>query len=213
VETAAVRAVVRATADALLPARGTGDWNQAMMELGATVCHPRSPECGACPWGDDCRARAAGDPESVPMKRAAPRARPVTLAAAVIRRGDRVLLRRRHDETLLDGTWELPLVEVPRGADPRAALAAHLREELGREPEVGGEVAVVRHSITTRRITLRAHETRMDPLPRAHRDRRAWVDPDDLADYPTSSLTPKTLAALGGAPKGGRLRNPRRSRS
>src|SRR5437667_402215 len=82
-------------AEELLDRDAPGDWNQALMELGATVCRPRRPACPACPLRESCRARAEGRPEALPEAR--PRRAPVevTVAALVVERQGRVLLVRR----------------------------------------------------------------------------------------------------------------------
>ena len=86
-----------------------GDFNQAMMELGALVCTPKSPDCGVCPLGKRCRARAAGTPEAYPV-RAARKAIPVRRRqAAVVTDGQgRVLLVQNAEGGLLKGLWDLP---------------------------------------------------------------------------------------------------------
>jgi A/G-specific adenine glycosylase len=120
----------------MLPAAGAGRFNEALMELGATVCTPRSPRCDVCPIARLCRARATGRVLELPVvsaKRAVPEVR---MVAAVLSAGARVLLARRHEAGLFGGLWEPPMVEartlraarpalselgVPRAADLRAA--------------------------------------------------------------------------------------------
>lgn len=103
------KAKIAALARALAPARRAGDFAQALMDLGATVCTPRRPRCGACPWAEGCAARHAGDPESYPRRLPA-KARPLRHGVvfwATDRRG-RVLLRRRAEEGLWGGLAEFP---------------------------------------------------------------------------------------------------------
>ena len=102
------KAAIRAAAAALVPSGQAGDFTQAMMDLGATICRPRAPECVACPIGLDCRALALGTPEGFPVK-AARKARPVRFGAAWwIEREDALWLVRRPAKGLLGGMAALP---------------------------------------------------------------------------------------------------------
>src|SRR5690606_9832484 len=100
--------LIKARVAAMTPARRPGDFAQAMMDLGATICTPKRPACALCPLNGDCRALDLGDPERFPVK-AARKERPIRLGAAfVATRGGAVLLRRRPDKGLLGGMAEVP---------------------------------------------------------------------------------------------------------
>lgn len=102
------KALVRRKTGEFTPAERPGDFAQAMMDLGATICTPRKPACGLCPWRGGCRAAALGDPESFPRKSAKP-TRPLRRGAAFwVTRGGDVLLRRRPPKGLLGGMAEVP---------------------------------------------------------------------------------------------------------
>lgn len=120
---------VDSLARAWLSPRRPGDHNQALMELGATVCTPRAPSCPRCPLSSSCAGR--GDPASYPAPRARPKTREERLNVAVILRAGKVQLFRRGPDGLLAGMWELPPA-APRG-----------------EP-----LAVVRHSVLDRRQVI-----------------------------------------------------------
>jgi len=193
VERAGTRGDLATLAGRLLAPDRAGDWNQAVMELGALVCTPRSPDCGACPWSRDCLA-ADGSPESYPVKKKAAPARRTHRAVGVFRRRGAVLLLRRNDPSLLDGTWELPGLDVASPADAARDLAADLTRRLGTAVTVGAEIATVDHSITTRRIRVAAFEAECRPLPRKRRDAREWVTEGE--GLPMSSMTTKLLSRL-----------------
>lgn len=117
-------AQVRDLAGGLMDTDRPGDFNEAMMELGATVCTPRSPSCGTCPVAARCRARAAGTVAERPLRR---RRRPVPtrtwgVLVAVSPRG-RTLVVRRPPEGLLGGMWEFPAAEVEDGGNARTRVA------------------------------------------------------------------------------------------
>jgi len=158
-----------------------GDLNQALMELGATVCLPRRPACGACPVSRRCAARAAGREEEVPSPPRRRRPVEVRSAVAVVLRGGRLLLVRRRDTSLMQGLWELPPARS-RGS------AEGLRLRLERP------VATVRHAITWRRLRIDVHPARLLSEPRKGRHR--WVTRGDLHRLPTSSIVRKVLAAI-----------------
>lgn len=112
------RPKLRALMDSLTPAEGAGDFAQAMMDLGATICTPRSPDCGHCPVGGGCQARAEGRPEAYPVRAAKPEKPRREWTGYWLRRGDDVLLVRRPPKGLLGGMLALP-VEPPVKAEWR----------------------------------------------------------------------------------------------
>ena len=129
------------------------------MELGATVCTPRQPRCGACPVRRHCRAFASGTPELFPPVAERRAAVAVRRAVAWITRPEQaaqVLLARREG-SLLAGLWEPPGVELAEGADARKALAAHLRS-LGLRVRLRDSGLRVKHAITHRSITVERWE-------------------------------------------------------
>jgi A/G-specific adenine glycosylase len=180
-------------ADALLAGRRAGDWNQAVMELGATTCTPRAPDCGACPLRAGCVAAAGGDPARFPAPRVRRAPQDVVVAAAVVERDGRLLFVRRRDPTLMDGLWELPQTAVD-GQATRAQLAREIAERHGLHVRTGRLVATVRHAITFRRLRVLAYRASLESGG-AGRDRR-WVARDELSSLPMSSLSAKIVRAL-----------------
>jgi A/G-specific adenine glycosylase len=121
---------VRDTAAALLDRQRPGDWNQALMELGATVCAPRGPRCDVCPVAKWCAARATGTQEARPAPSARRQPRRSVFAVAVLHHEGRVLLRRRPIEGLLGGMWAFPEMEVESAEEVGNGLD-RLLDELG----------------------------------------------------------------------------------
>jgi A/G-specific adenine glycosylase len=163
-----------ALAEALVPMRRPGDWNQAVMELGATICAPRAPACPTCPVRAQCRAHRLGRVAEFPP--VTPRRAPETVrrVVALIERRGRVLMERREG-ALLAGLWEPPGVELTNGAAPARVLSAALAR-LGLRARLSDSGRVVRHTITHRAITAQVwHGALLGPTPRAARLR--WVDP------------------------------------
>jgi A/G-specific adenine glycosylase len=160
---------LEATAQDLLARNVPGNWNQAMMELGATVCTPKSPRCGECPAEKWCRARKLGIAEKLPTPRKKPVTVQVTLAAAVLLdpRGHTLLVRQLDgDGALFSRMWQFPALETT-GADAGAVLAAHLREkfDVARKGPLT-PLATARHAVTFRNIRLEPYLVRVARLPR-----------------------------------------------
>ena len=152
-----------ALAGALVPARGAGTWNQAIMELGATVCLPQAPRCPACPARAHCRAHAAGRVASFPPVVPRRRTERVRRAVALIERSGRLLLVRR-DGALLGGLWEPPGVDLADGVPARRALAAALAR-LGLRARLDATGRTVRHTITHRVIEVEVWRARLTAAP------------------------------------------------
>lgn len=165
-------------AERVLPAREPGDWNQALMELGATVCVPRAPRCAECPIRACCAAHAAGAVDRFPP--VARRAATVRTRRAVVvaRRGARWLLASRRG-ALLDGLWEPPGVEVaPDDSEARVRrrLAAQLARHGVRGTLARSEVRV-RHRITHRAIEVEVWTCDAGAAPIEVVGGARWVDP------------------------------------
>jgi A/G-specific adenine glycosylase len=154
VEAPASRRIFREAAAAFLERSRPGEFNQAMMELGALVCTPRDPSCGRCPLSAGCRARLSGRPSDYP-RRSAPRPVPTAaIAVGIVRRNGRVLITRRRPEGLLGGLWEFPGGKIRDGERPEEACRRELREETGLAVDVGARVARIRHAYSHLKIVM-----------------------------------------------------------
>jgi A/G-specific adenine glycosylase len=140
----AAKAEIRRRADALMPARRFGDFTQAMMDLGATVCTPKKPACGICPWVDACAARVRGDAETFPRKAPKIEGKMRYGASFVVMRSDgHVLVRTRPAKGLLGGMTEVPSTAWTHHVDDEAVLRhAPLKAKWRRLP------GVVEHGFT-----------------------------------------------------------------
>ena len=199
----AVRWRVAALAAALAAGARPGDVNQAIMELGATVCTPRAPRCAACPVGQGCEARRHGLTGSIPRARRRGPRRLLRLALARVVRGGRLLLVRAPAGGLFAGMWGLPAVELAPGADARRALAAALRERLGVPAEVGPALAVVERDLTHRTLVLHVHGARIPgPVPLrvrgGERPALRWATPRDMQGLAVPTAVRKAIEAAGG---------------
>lgn len=181
-------------AEELLDRDAPGDFNQALMELGALVCTARGPACAACPVGSRCEARARGLVDLLPESRARRASIDVTIAAALVEREGRVLLVRRPEGRLLGRMWELPQTGLESTA---VDLVRELRERHGLEIRCGPLVARARHAITHRRIALLGYRARLTRRPAEDPERFRWAAPEEIAALPVSSMTRKLLKSAG----------------
>jgi A/G-specific adenine glycosylase len=180
-------------AEELIPEGAAGDFNQALMEFGATLCTPTSPRCDVCPVDRHCEARRLGIQESLPETPRAEPPTPLRMAAAVIWRGAALLLVKRPgrgeakegERDWWAGMWQLPSGEVQPEETTAAAAARLARETVGLEVTAGEIAGVVRHGVTRYRITLEGRHC----LPRAGEPRALacadwrWTRPEDTAGF------------------------------
>ena len=183
-----------------------GMFNQALMDLGATVCTPAKPRCGHCPLKKVCSARARGEQERLPRR---PKRKPLPhydVAAGVVWKGGRILIDQRPTEGLLGGLWEFPGGKIRSDEAPAAALRRELREELAIRIRVGRPMITVKHAYTHFRITMHVFECE-------HVSGRAkavgcaafkWVRLDELGEYAFPAANHKIIAALRRAAGRGR---------
>jgi len=146
-------------AESLVPSENPGDHNQAIMELGATICLPRQPRCGECPLREKCKALLEGKAAALPIRIPKRKVPHKVAAAAVIRRSDgAILLEKRASHGLLGGLWELPCCEVAGGMKPEEALEGFLKERFGLDSAVGIPLCTARHAYSHFTIAVQAFE-------------------------------------------------------
>lgn len=144
-----------------LPARGAGEYNQALMELGQKVCRPQNPHCADCPLRESCRAFSAGTQAARPVRGKRSLRPHYDVTAGLIRdESGRLLIAQRPLEGLLGGLWEFPGGKREGQESLPDCLRRELREELAIEVEVGQRFAVVKQAFTHFKITLYAFDCR-----------------------------------------------------
>jgi A/G-specific adenine glycosylase len=195
------KAWVWSAAEVVLPAKRVGDFNQALMELGALVCSPTSPACDKCPLATQCVAKQLGLQEAIPPKKKPPAITTVNEVGIVIRDGEKILLcQRPANAGRWQNMWEVP--HAPRETDEDISDAAvRVAKELtGLDVEVGAEVLTIKHGVTRYAITLVCIEAEVSRtggefVPGAYAAAK-WLTPAELAEYPVSSPQRKLMTAL-----------------
>ena len=186
---------------ALLPAGRAGEFNQALMDLGATICTPRRPSCLLCPLTGGCAAYRLGIQELLPVRKPRRVVPHYQVAAAVIWRGaarDEFLIAQRLPKGLLGGLWEFPGGKQEPGEALPEALRREIREELGVEIAVGEPLTVAEHAYTHFAITLHAfHCAILSGEPRAVQVAAwRWITLDQVDECAFSAADHKIIAAL-----------------
>lgn len=190
VDTSSGKARIWALAREHLPTGRAADYNQALMDLGASLCAPQNPDCEKCPIRSHCAARRLGIQAKRPVRKAAREAPLRRFAAAVIRRRGRVLIRQRPARGLLAGMWEFPSVELRGRARPQAALRGALEEALGIPLELGEHMDDFQHTYSHFRAQLQVYDARVaEKGARVRADAATrWVPVPNLEDYPMGKL-------------------------
>lgn len=168
-----------------------GDLNQALMELGATVCTPHAPRCTSCPLRGACAAFAAGLQGSFPARRAAAPVRRIRVAIAVAVDGGCLLVERRREGAPLRGAWDVPARVLDDGADAARVLSHALSRDHGLRVRAGRVAGRVRHAILDTRLALEI--VAFDVPSVARGDATRWIPLEDLAESPVSGATRKAV--------------------
>jgi len=187
------------------PAR-PGDFNQALMELGALVCTPRGPLCVECPVQKVCEAHAGDLVDRIPLAKKRRKVQSIALAGVLIWRGGRILMRKQPpDARLLRAMWLFPSIEVDSPGEAPRRLTEFVEGLLGAPVEVGETpLETIPHSITCYKIRFSLFPARIDAKSIQRRgtlrlrknSHLRWVHPREIDTLPVSSLVQKTLGAI-----------------
>ena len=152
------RRSVEENLDLLLSRRSPGNFNQALMELGQTVCLPRSPRCSSCPLGHWCLGFQSGRPEDFPEPRPRRQAEEWHIATAVLHKNQKVLVVKGLEDGILDDLWNCPSAVGQSSKESLARLREKLRSSLGTVPSLKEPAHRLRHTITYRSIQVHVYE-------------------------------------------------------
>lgn len=190
-----------AYANKCLPAGRASAFNQALMDLGAMICLPRTPACANCPITVHCQAFAAGTQLDRPIRKRRAPLPSVRRVCAIFERGNAVLIRLRPEAGLLGGMWEFPGVDLSDGVDLEEGLRQGLKEALGLELEVARPYGVYRHSYTHFQVTAHAFHCEWDGSDPAAQGRATlrWVPIAQLENSPMGKVDRSIANDLGKA--------------
>ena len=195
VDDASTTDVLWQAAAALVSPTRPGAFNEALMELGATVCRPKQPNCDTCPVRRVCDARKDGCQADLPVRRLRKAVPHHQIVVAVIDKRGRFLIGQRPGDAMLGRLWEFPGGKLEDGETHEAALRRELQEEVGIDIDVGDHLATVDHAYSHFKVTLhvyRCRHTGGKPQPRYHVALK-WVPRSQLGQYPFPTANRKFL--------------------
>ncbi|MGE5340327.1 MAG: A/G-specific adenine glycosylase [Candidatus Omnitrophota bacterium] len=186
--------------ETIIPHEAPGDFNQAMMELGATVCTPRTPACPCCPLQTGCTAYMTGTIDRYPFKSPGAKVPEYRVSIGVIFREGRIYIQQRPPNGLLGGMWEFPGGKSQGDETPEETLVRECREELRTEVEIIERLATVRHAYSHFKIEMTVFICRLkakepDVRPREETPFR-WMTIEELETYPFPGANHKFFPAL-----------------
>jgi A/G-specific adenine glycosylase len=177
-----------------LPRGQAGDYNQALMDLGATICLPRKPRCLLCPLMEICAARANGTQEQRPVLKPRKETPSFTHAAGVITINGKVLLAKRPSKGLLGGMWEFPNGRVE--GEPAKELESALEAGYQLKVRTGEALGTVQHAYTHFRVTV--HAFRCELVTTSANENLKWVKLEEMEDYPMGKVDRQIARVLHG---------------
>jgi len=175
-----------------------GAFNEAMMELGAMVCTPRSPKCNDCPLSTLCLAKQTGRQGELPAKASKAALPHYTIVAGLVFNNGKILIDKRKSEGLLGGLWEFPGGKKEKPETFKHAVAREIKEETGIEIAVGKRLCIVRHTYSHFKITLHAYLCEYVSGTARAIDCASvkWVRPDDLQKFAFPAANTAIIKAL-----------------
>jgi len=197
-------------AEEAIPKGRAGDFNQAMMELGALICEAGAPRCGSCPVSAECRARGLGDPTAYPQFAGVKKWLDVEDVSVAVRNaaGEVLLVQRSPELSLWGGLWELPRATRQDGEALEQCAARAACESVGAAVQGLTPFGIIKHVVANRRITLHGYEAALAdeaaPRPLACA-RLAWVTRESLAGYALATPQVKLTELLWRYEAQGRL--------
>ncbi|MGH1363805.1 MAG: A/G-specific adenine glycosylase [Calditrichia bacterium] len=185
----------------LLHTQRSGDYNQALMELGATICKPRSPLCKECPVADLCAVQLNSNQHEYPKRKKRKPVPVYRMATGVVYRNDRVLITRRPEDGLLGGLWEFPGRNVEAAETSSADCKVAIKDAVNLEVEVGERIASVKHAYSHFKVEMDVYNCTY--IAGAVELSKAvdfkWVSKEELAEYPFPGVNNKFLPLVIGS--------------
>ncbi|MFY7803643.1 MAG: 8-oxo-dGTP diphosphatase MutT [Limnoraphis robusta] len=169
------------------------------MDLGATVCLPKAPNCSQCPWNTNCQAYLFNLQQQIPMREAAsPLPHKIIGVAVIWNEQGQILIDKRPAKGLLGGLWEFPGGKLEANETLEDCIRREIKEELAIEIEVGSHLITIEHAYTHFRVTLNVYHCRYvsgEPQP-LECDEIRWVTLDEIEQFPFPKGNEKIITAL-----------------
>ncbi|MEI7998698.1 MAG: A/G-specific adenine glycosylase [Candidatus Omnitrophota bacterium] len=186
--------IINSYLEGVLPSKRAGDFNQALMEMGALVCRNKEPLCNICPLNKLCKAYSLGLQEIIPTPKKKV-IKDVQAVIAIIEKDGRFLIQKRPSTGLLADLWEFPGGKVEAGEGKAQALTRELKEELGVDLKSAKHLFDVQHFYTQFRVNLSVYVCQLKNYPKEF-EQKKWVGKIDLRRYPMPSGSAKIVERL-----------------
>lgn len=185
-------------AEKLVHTKHPGDFNEAMMELGATVCTPQNPACLICPLQKQCSAMKTGRQHELPVRQKQKTLPHYTIVVGIVFKDDKVLIDKRKQNALLGGLWEFPGGKKKKNESFKSAVAREVKEETGIDITVGKRLCIVKHTYSHFKITLHAYlcEYESGTATPLACDAVKWITQKDLDKYAFPAANVRIIKAL-----------------
>lgn len=182
----------------LLNKKAAGDHNQAMMELGATICTPSNPRCTQCPVMEHCLAFQKDVVSRYPVRLATKKVPTHRIVVGVVKKGSKLLICKRKEDGLLGGLWEFPGGKVEPDEPAQAACIREIREEVNLEVKISSQLTTVHHAYTHFKIIMDVYMCHFSSGRVRLRGpvEHAWVLPNKLSDYAFPKANHKFIPLL-----------------
>jgi len=178
----------------VLPVHRVGDFNQALMELGALVCRAKEPICTVCPVKKYCQAYKEGKQEIIPETKKKI-IKNIKAVIAIIKRGDDYFIQRRPAKGLLADFWEFPGGKIEEGESKKQALVRELKEELGVQLKASKHLFDVKHFYTQFKVDLSVFACSLEDDPKIDATHQ-WVSMKSFSKYPMPSGSAKIIEKI-----------------
>jgi A/G-specific adenine glycosylase len=194
----------------LIPENNPGDFNQAIMELGALICTPKDPTCSICPLKKTCQAKGRDSFYALPFRTKKKKIPLHRVALAVIMKNDKFLIQKRPSIGHLAGMWEFPGGKLEAGESSEQAVVRECIEELDVSVKIIQKLKKVKHTYTHFKIELNIFICQLtSTLVQARQGQPIrWISPDEMNQYPFPSANYKFFKALEAALEKGALKTP-----
>ncbi len=193
---AALRNELWSFARTIVPQEDPGDFNQGLMELGATLCSVHKPRCSTCPLRASCRAFRSGNPESFPQSKPGRETVHVSTVALVVTHAGRFLLVQRDDPDWMTGLWEFPTWTVSSHEDMQSWISQNAPPDLGFKLSNPKHLGIIKHSVTHHQFTCCALQAQRVGGGRMRRKNRRWMDHKLLGNIPLAASARKISSLL-----------------
>ena len=180
----------------LIPFLSPGDFNQALMELGALLCTPKKPICNKCPISKICKAYKVASPELYPLPKKKKRNPHFIIVTAIIWRNNTFYIQKRNESSMLGGLWEFPGGKVENGESLKGALKREIEEECGITPTIKNKLGCIEHSYSHFSISLHCFHCIEKDKKINFSHNTAWITNEQIGLYPFPKANHKLFSLI-----------------